>query len=215
VVRDETKLAQAITDGAQLIVLAPTVSDVDTVAGSLKDGTHAVVTPANGGVSYLVGPDGVVGVQREGEAPQPFDLPWGRLAIIGGEDSIVPEHFRLAAIADVDVVAVPFAPKEKWELALGLPERSAENRMNLVAATPAGSEGAIYALSADFTLWTQWQGPFTGRISHPLVTSIDPDQPVAHAVVYPAQAANRLVSRNTDLVAGRPWRLMQALLEND
>ncbi len=124
-----------------------------------------------------------------------------------GTDSLVPEHFRLAALADADVVAVLDEPREPWELALGLPERAAENRLNLI--TPH----AVFALSPDFTLWTKWEGPFTGRISHPIVTDAKPAPDLTHAVVAPAQAANRLVSRNTDLVDGRPWRLVQALIE--
>ena len=35
---------------------------------------------------------------------------------------------------------------------------------------PAGSPAAIYAMSPDFTLWTKWEGPFTGRISSPVTT---------------------------------------------
>jgi hypothetical protein len=134
-------------------------------------------------------------------------MPWGRLAVVVGEDSIVPEHFRLAALQDADVVVVLGEAHEPWELSLGLPERAAENRLNLVHSR------AVFALSGDFTLWTHWEGPFTGRISHPIITEAKPDEDVTHAVVAPAQAANRLVSRNTDLVDGRPWRLLHALIE--
>ena len=140
-----------------------------------------------------------------------FELPWGALAIIAGEDSIYPETFRLAAIADADVVAVPFTPVEEWELSLGLPERAAENRLNVIAASPPESPAAIYAMTPDFTLWTKWEGPFTGRISSPVTTTVPADAAVAHASVAPAQATNRNVSRRTDLVDGRPWRLLDAL----
>jgi hypothetical protein len=128
-----------------------------------------------------------------------------------GDDAIQPEIFRLAAIADCDVVAVPFVAQERWETSLGLLERSAENRLNIVAAAPLGQESLILGLTADFTLWTEWAGPFTGRISHPLVTVIGPDEAAAIGTVAPAQAANRMVSRQTNLVDGRPWRLLDAL----
>ncbi|WP_327707566.1 hypothetical protein OG912_00080 [Streptomyces sp. NBC_00464] len=121
-----------------------------------------------------------------------------------------PKVFRLAAIAGVDVVAVPFTPAEDWELALGLPERAAENRLNIVAAAPPSLPAAFYALSPDFTLWTAWRGPFTGRISHPIVTGVAADAPAA-AVLAPAQSRNKLVSRGTDLLDGRPWQLVDAL----
>ncbi|BCJ76737.1 hypothetical protein CS0771_62810 [Catellatospora sp. IY07-71] len=141
------------------------------------------------------------------------DLAWGRLAMMAGGDSIYPELFRVAALRDVDVVAVTVETAETWELALGLPERAAENRLNVVAATPVHQEAAVFALSPDFTLWTAWQGPFTGRISHPVVTAVPAGQAAGRADVAPAQAANRLVSRQTDLVDGRPWRLVHALIE--
>ncbi|MEV4414059.1 nitrilase-related carbon-nitrogen hydrolase [Catellatospora sp. NPDC049609] len=141
------------------------------------------------------------------------DLPWGRLAMVASGDSIYPELFRVAALEDVDVVAVTLTAAEEWELALGLPERAAENRLNVVAATPLHQDAAVFALSPDFTLWTAWQGPFTGRISHPVVSTVPAGQAVGRADVAPAQAANRLVSRQTDLVDGRPWRLVQALTE--
>lgn len=35
---------------------------------------------------------------------------------------------------------------------------------------------------------------------------------VVHGEVFPAQAVNRQVSRRTDLVDGRPWRLAGALV---
>lgn len=78
-----------------------------------------------------------------------FELPWGRLAIVVGDDAIFPETFRLAALADADVVAVPFTPSETWELRLGLLERAAENRLNVVAAGHADPAG--------------WRGPSSPR----------------------------------------------------
>ncbi|WP_326822138.1 nitrilase-related carbon-nitrogen hydrolase [Streptosporangium sp. NBC_01756] len=176
----------------------------------------------------LIGAGGVVGRQvqlhRTGRHPwatalgtglEIFELPWGRLAIVVGDDAIFPETFRLAALADADVVAVPFTPSETWELRLGLLERAAENRLNVVAAGhagPGGLAGAILAAPRDFTLWTAWEGPFTGRISHPIVTPVKNGDRVVHGEVFPAQAVNRQVSRRTDLVDGRPWRLAGALV---
>ncbi|GIF98729.1 carbon-nitrogen hydrolase family protein [Catellatospora citrea] len=152
---------------------------------------------------------------RRGEegAVRVVGLPWGRLAMVAGVDSIFPEVFRLAALADADVVAVAFEAVEQWELSLGLAERAAENRLNVIAVAPVEQDSAVFALSPDFTLWTAWQGPFTGRISHPVVTTVPAGQVSGRADVAPAQAANRQVSRQTDLVDGRPWRLVQALTE--
>jgi len=172
----------------------------------------------------LVTADGVLGRQAQlhptnrlpwltepGTELTVFDVPWGRLAIVVGDDALFPETFRLAALQDADVVAVPCSPTEPWELALGLSERAAENRLNVVAAGSdehGGLLGAVYALSPDFTLWTVWSGPFTGVISHPIVTGAPPDAAEVRATVRPAQAVNRTVSKGTDLVDGRPrWPL--------
>jgi predicted amidohydrolase len=232
--RPGERIRQAVSQGAELIVLPELAfgadADAERVVAELAEavrGSRAlVVTSVREGrahVGVAVTADGVVGRQLQlhasarhqawaralGEEPTVLDLPWGRLAIVVGDDALYPETFRLAAIADADVVAVPFTALEPWETGLGLLERSAENRLNVVASS--AGEGLILALPADFTLWTRWDGPFTGRISHPLVTPAT--GPVTVATVHPAQAVNRRVSKNTDLVGGRPWKAVSALVE--
>ncbi|GAA3203448.1 nitrilase-related carbon-nitrogen hydrolase [Actinocorallia longicatena] len=212
--------ASAAGAGADLIVLPEDAfggSDHAEVAAALAAalaGTEAHAVTSAGGSGLLVGARGLAGVQKKlhgtgdpGDGVRIFELPWGRLAIVVGDDAIHPETFRLAAIADADAVAVPFTPAEAWETALGLPERSAENRLNVVAAGPG--TGLVLDLTSDFTLWTAWNGPFTGRISHPLVTVADGD--LTFGKIHPAQAVNRHVSKNTDLVNGRAWHALTAL----
>jgi hypothetical protein len=128
--------------------------------------------------------------------------------LIVGDDSLYPETFRLAAFAGADTAAVCFTGTEPWESALGLPERSAENRMNVVAA--GHTTGGIHCLPRDFGLWQTRDAPFDGRISHPDTTPADSG--LTLAPIRPAQAARRLVSRATDLVDGRPWHLAGALV---
>jgi predicted amidohydrolase len=140
--------------------------------------------------------------------PEVHDAAWGRIALVTGDDSVHPETFRLAALAGADTVAVCFTGLEPWESTLGLPERSAENRLNLVAS--GHGQGAVHALPADFGLWQSREGSFTGRISHPRTTTAN--GPVTLAEIHPAQALRRMVSRSTDLVDGRPWRLSGALV---
>ncbi|MCL6512030.1 MAG: carbon-nitrogen hydrolase [Anaerolineae bacterium] len=152
-----------------------------------------------------------------GDALHTFDAPFGRLAVIVGPDTIYPETFRLAALADVEIVAVPAQPLEAWEMALGLPERAAENRLNVVvAARPTGvGHSAIFAASPDFTLWTEWRTrPFEGNINTPLIARARVGEPMVIGLAYPAACANRLISQKTDLVMGRPWRLAGALVED-
>jgi predicted amidohydrolase len=225
VVRDPTLIAEAVAKGAQLIVL-PAPPSVVTSAHQRATDHHAIVGALGGsgahvvtvidGEGVVIGAGGVVARQPRlhggpGTGIVPVDLEWGRLAVIAGDDALHPETFRLAALLDTDVVAVPYDAQEDWELALGLPERAAENRLNVVVATPLGQPAAILAMTPDFTLWTRWEGPFTGRISTPVRTDVPAGEAYGAAEVAPAQAANRLVSRNTDLVDGRPWRLVQAL----
>ena len=213
-------------DGANLIVLPELAPiPVPDIARALRDTFAHAVTSVRAGRAHhalLIGADGIAGRQPQlhptarhpwlavrGAALTVFPLPWGRLALITGDDSLFPETFRLAVIQDADVVAVTGARYEPWELELGLPERAAENRLNVVAAghtADSALSGGIYGLSADFTLWSTQRGPFTGHISHPEVTRVPPGARSVRAVIRPAQAVNRLVSRGTDLVGDRPRR---------
>jgi predicted amidohydrolase len=141
------------------------------------------------------------------------DLPWGRLAIVVGNDSIYPETFRLAALQDVEVVGVPTTLLEGWEMQTGLLERAAENRMNLVVASRPAEAGtsAVIAITEDFTLWTEWKRPFAGNINYPQVTRAPAQPGLIRAEVHPAAAANRTISHRTNVVDGRPWRLAKTI----
>ncbi|CAM3257424.1 nitrilase-related carbon-nitrogen hydrolase [Nocardioides dubius] len=139
--------------------------------------------------------------------------PWGRLAVVVGDDALYPETFRLAALADADVVAVPFTVAEAHDVDLLLLERAAENRLNVaVASRPhaAFGAGALIPLSADFTLWGDWANPFAGVISRPEPQGAD--APMTLGVLRPACATNRFVSKGTDVVDGRPWQLLGGVL---
>lgn len=142
-----------------------------------------------------------------GAAVVTVDRPWGRVAVVVGDDVLYPEVPRLAALASADVVAVPWSSGgEPWDVSLCLPERAAENRVCLVSS---GAAMMVIDLPPDFTLWApERTRPFDGTINLPDVIVGDR---LAMAEVHPVRSRNRQISRNTDLVDGRPWRLCESL----
>ncbi len=173
--------------------------------------------------AVLVGAAGLVAAQPQlhpcrrhhwaalGEGVITAQLPFGCLGLVLGDDSIQPEVFRLLAIAGAQVVAAPMSFQEAWELEIGLVERAAENRINLVAACAPGDAGLLVSLPEDFTLMTPWrERSFDGFLSQPLVTPLR-GSGLHRATLHPAAAANKLVSHRTHLLEGRPWQLCGAI----
>ena len=148
---------------------------------------------------------------------QTVDLGFARVALLTSDDACVPEAFRLAALAGADTVVVPALPLEDWEMRTGLLERSAENRVNLLVAAQPGPFGASFAtaLSEDFTVLTPWrERAFDGLLTLPPTLRAPAEPGVTAVEIHPRWAANKVVSRGTDLLAGRPWRLLDPLLAN-
>ena len=149
------------------------------------------------------------------ERVQTVDLGFARVALLTSDDACVPEAFRLAALAGADTVVVPALPLEDWEMRTGLLERSAENRVNLLVAAQPGPFGTSFAtaLSEDFTVLTPWrQRAFDGVLTLPPTQRAPAEAGVTAVEIHPRWAANKVVSRGTDLLAGRPWRLLDPLL---
>ncbi|GIJ72067.1 carbon-nitrogen hydrolase family protein [Virgisporangium ochraceum] len=138
---------------------------VDVVSQALEDSTCHVVTslPDDAAhVGVLIGASGVIGRQVQmhpcgrhlswqaafGDRLTPFDLSWGRLVLVVGDDALYPEVFEIASRLGADLVAVPCAPAERWELTIGLPARSLEQGLNIVAAAHPGPGGGGAILAA-------------------------------------------------------------------
>ncbi|WP_420630154.1 nitrilase-related carbon-nitrogen hydrolase [Candidatus Leptofilum sp.] len=212
---------------------------VQTLTAALQNQSAFVVTSIveavnNGGghahVGVVINSEGLIHRQPQlhrvnrhanwatslGDDLQILEAPWGRFALIVGDDTIYPEAFRLASLQGADVVAAPMHVQERWEVELGLLERSAENRVCLIAAsrpTPAG-QSLICTLHNDFTLMTPWETrPFDGNISYPIVTHATDQPGLTTATIHPAHTQNKEVSKNTDVVNGRPWYLVEAITE--
>ncbi len=203
---------------------------IDRLALACTGGGYVATTLAHGAPAQicgaLIGADGLVlrqGLLHESaryawsaldDAVAIADLGFARVAVLNSDDACIPESFRLAALAGADTVVVPALPLECWEMQTGLLERSAENRINLLVAAQPGDFGTSFATSLpkDFTLRTRWEErPFDGWLSQPPKTAAPARPGITHVVVHPRWAENKVVSLGTDLLAGRPWRLLDPI----
>ena len=140
--------------------------------------------------------------------------PFGDLAVVVGDDHRYPETFRLAAIAGAHLVAVCWQPASRWECDLALVERAAENRICVAACGPPGPLAATMLLDppAD-SLWNpNRSSPYDGTINTPVSQGAEPDDELLIGKLHPGRAVNREVSKDTDLVGGRPWKAAAALV---
>jgi predicted amidohydrolase len=213
---------EALADGAKIVAVAP-ISGLTRAAlsGICPAGTYIAMRQDDGD-TILVSNSGEVLRQKPLHATGRFGAaradrfdtlvtPYGRIALVAGDDSIFPEAFRLLAMTGAEIAIAPVSPLETWELKTGLLERAAENRVNLLAPASGVEMGFAGALQEEFTILTEWKSrPFDGLLSQPILTRAN--APITQVTLYPASAANKVVSRNTDLLAGRPWALVEAIV---
>ena len=113
------------------------------------------------------------------------------------------------------MIIAPMDLQENWESEFGLPERSAENRLCVVAASRPRMVGASMFLDLwdDYTLMTPWKERlFDGRISSPLVTRAPRFPGLFSSKLHPARTANKILSPLTNVVDSRPWNLATAII---
>ena len=133
------------------------------------------------------------------------ELPWGRMAVVVGDDIRLPEVARLAAVQGAAVVAVCHRPSSPADVDLMLAERAAENRVCIAAAAPSGPVAGCALIDPPVdSLWSPSRSqPFDGTINMPDLRRIEPGADILAGVVHPARARNREISRQTNLVDGR------------
>jgi predicted amidohydrolase len=157
-----------------------------------------------------------VGGGRSGCALATVDLPFGRVAMLAGDDAIHPEMAKIAALAGAQILLAPICIQEDWEVDFGLRSRAAENRVCVLASSRPhnGRAGLVASLERDFTLMSTWQyREFDGRINDPVITLQQPGQSTLVATIHPVAANNKLMSEQTDLLLDRPWLLSGTLVE--
>ena len=143
------------------------------------------------------------------------DLPWGKCGLVVGDDAIYPEVAKVLAIQGADVLAIPFHAQESWELSHGIVDRSAENRVCVVAATRPQPFGGSLLITQhqDFTIFTKWEmRQFDGTINQPIVTRATTDSGLTIATIHPATSRMKVMSQKTDLLNGRPWFLVDDIV---
>jgi predicted amidohydrolase len=171
----------------------------------------------------VIGPAGIVARQAQLHVPDRHawatrgrkldvvTLPWGKLAVVVGDDMVFPETAKLCALLGAHVLAVPFDVQESWETALGLRSRAAENRLCIAAATRPKEHGTstLLDLEREFTIMQPWsERVFDGRISDPIVLSSLHEQVVLRGCLHPDAANNKVMSQDTHLLDKRPWWLV-------
>ena len=178
--------------------------------------THAAVL-INGGGVMLEQPLAHASARYAGSATgddfATVDTACGRLAVVCGDDAVYPETFRLLALEGASTVLVPADFLEPWEAEIGLVERAAENRVNIVAASHRDNAGGglICSLQRDFTITRPWrERSYDGLLTAP--ETVRASGPVTLASVHPQAAANKVCSPGTHLLDSRPWNLLEAMV---
>jgi len=209
-------IGEAFGAGARLVVLpeltpapAGIPAGVLVVTTAKRDGQHVGQVWTAGGLVHeqaqIHRSDRHPDITRLGEGVSLYRTPFGDMAVIVGNDHRHPETVRLAAVVGAHLVAVCWQPEHRWECDLALIERAAENRVSLAACAPPGPLAATMLLDppAD-SLWNPSRSsPFDGTINAPVCMRAAPDDGLLVGTLHPARAANREVSRDTDLVGGR------------
>ncbi|WP_420638454.1 nitrilase-related carbon-nitrogen hydrolase [Candidatus Poriferisocius sp.] len=229
---------EAIAAGSTLIVLPElTPLPPGLTEGGLPDGVLVVATTLRGDrhIGQIWSTAGLVHEQPQthwsprlphvtglGDELTLSSTPFGEVAVLVGDDVHHPEVVRLAAIAGAHLVVVCYQPTHGWQCDLAVVERAAENRLAMAVcgpsepperSAPPGPPSPTMMLDPPVdSLWNPDRvRPFDGTINTPHITRAGPGDGLLVATLHPGRARSREVSKDTDLVAGRPWQASQVL----
>ncbi|WP_163930144.1 carbon-nitrogen hydrolase family protein [Paraferrimonas sp. SM1919] len=212
-------------------VAADSDAVIEAIAGALSQGALAatsIVRASGSGFRHsavLISENGVV--LEQGQVHASNTNPWteltdelvtygsnfGRLALCVEDDAIYPEWLRQIAMQGVQTVLMCLRADEAWQSQTGIRERAAENRVNIVAATPLAKDLIICQLQHDFTVMTPWKTrPFDGKLSDSQWITGAGDSGTIMGLVQPIAAANKMVSHRTHLIDNRPWHTLAPLV---
>lgn len=94
-----------------------------------------------------------------------FDLPFGRFAMLLGEDMLFPEAARVLALKGVDLIACPANWRAQFHYGLMLTERSAENHITIAA--PSRADAAVAKPATICTTPPVYRFPATKEVNNP------------------------------------------------
>ncbi|MBI2315641.1 MAG: carbon-nitrogen hydrolase family protein [Betaproteobacteria bacterium] len=146
-----------------------------------------------------------------GNELQVFDTAIGRIGILCGADALVPEAFRVLAYRGAQVIAVAAQWRAEYEIDLVMPERAAENRVNIVFArrfdSPVTRGSAIIGV-VPYPSEPHW------KVRSPDVVEARPGAPFVVAGVNLAATRDKTIgAQGCDLMASAVPAAYGALVE--
>lgn len=206
-----------ITAVTEALVAACAGKSITVVAGvpQLLDGkvaNAALLLNAGGviGIYSQIHRDPTINQAALGNDLPIFDLPFGRFAMLLGEDMLFSEAARVLSLKGVDVIACPANWRKDWHYDLMLTERSAENHITIIA--PSRADAPVPQPATICTTPPVYRFPATKEVNNP-DRHIAPELTgyFADSIDLRANRDKRLMAM-TDLLTDRRPELYQPII---
>ncbi|MCS7002709.1 MAG: carbon-nitrogen hydrolase family protein, partial [Dehalococcoidia bacterium] len=220
VAADPEAAAHASQDIAAHIAMLAAQYDVLIATSLVEKGHHGQYHHT----AYLWSKDGLIGSYRQvhiragdrgwatpGTEFRAFDTPLGRIGLMVGHDGLFVESARILALLGADLILYPTTWTLDWEPELAMLERSAENRVSILAAARVDSpvrRGSVIAHIPEFSELRRYHGRLSPSFTTeaPAATEI-----VLFQTINPTASRNKLVSPATDVILNRRAELYAPL----